>query len=474
MSSCPAKRLRQSFHTGFLRLDHTLSLAALTLLLRSLSLFAQSQPVVLWTYSIGYSTASPALAPDGTIYLFGDRGLTAITNNGSVAGIKWTFLNSPQQDWIPRPVNSTMSVGIDGTIYFVSWDGNLYAINPDGSQRWAYLGGGAGTPAVALDGTIYYDAGRLYALSPNGIPKWNFIAGDSSFSSSPAIGPDGTIFLTSWSANTLTAISPDGSLKWVIRLPNLDPAQGPAIGSDGTVFVTANYWPSGNLCAINSQGALLWSSSGDYPDFGPASAAIGADGAVFCTAWQAGCLSAFETNGIQRWSTLCYNFGTNTGPVTPAIDSTGNLYYTASNSIIALSSNGTVKWTIYDGSAPQVGGTSPVIGPDGTIFATLGSKLYAIAGTNALANSSWPMAGHDPRHTGSAERPYFKNPRPQSDGTFAFSFYGHLGRNYSVQTSTNLTTWTPLTNFPVTNIPMDVSDPSATDSPTRFYRAVSL
>jgi hypothetical protein len=456
-----------------------LSLAAFTLFFGSTSLFAQSQPVVLWTYNAFWNIpTSPALAPDGTIYLVGNGGLTAITNNGSQAGAKWTFGHAPQQWGSPLAVDTTVSVGVDGTIYFVSYDWNFYAINPDGSLKWTFPidGGGAGTPAIALDGTIYFNGyGKLYALTPNGNQKWNFsLWGDSSQWSSTAIGPDGTIFVTSWERGTLTAIHPDGSLKSVRSVSNPIPSQAPAIESDGTVLVIAN---NRFLYAINPDGITLWSSPGiydPYPDFGPASPAIGADGAVYCASWLAGCLWAANPNGSQRWSTLCYNFGTNVAPTTPAIDSAGNLYYTASNSIIALSSDGNVKWSIYDNGMPEVQGTSPVIGPDGTIYATLGWGLYAIAGTNSLANSSWPMAGHDPRHTGSAERPYFKNLRTQPDGTFALSFYGHLGRNYSVQTSTDLTTWTPLTNFPVTNIPMDVFDPSATNSPTHFYRAVSL
>jgi outer membrane protein assembly factor BamB len=472
MSSRSIRLLSTFLPKRILPLHLCLTLAALSLLFEPTSLFAQSQPTVLWTYDFGTGgiiITSPALAPDGTIYLGG----AAITNNGSQAGVKWSIPNGPLHDWGAEALDS-VSLATDGTIYFGSGDGNLYAINPDGSKKWAfYTGGGGGTPAIALDGTIYYNGYTyLFAISSAGNLKWKALVGEGLHWSSPAIGPDGTITVSSFDARTLNAFHPDGSLKWQIGLVPVE-AESSAIGSDGTIYVTGNpsFLVAGNLIAINSNGTQLWMfplNTSSLPDYGPASPAIGVDGAVYCASWRTGCLSAFEPNGNQRWSVLSYDFGTNMAPTTPAVDSAGNLYYSASNSIIALSSDGNVKWSIYDNSAPEVQGTSPVIGPDGTIYASLGSKLYAIAGTNALANSSWPMAGHDPRHTGSAERPYFKNPRTQPDGTFALSFYGHLGRNYSVQTSTDLTNWTPLTNLPVTNIPMDVLDPPQPIRPLAF------
>src|SRR5262249_4081513 len=130
MSSRSARLLSTFLPRRILPFHLRLTLAALAPLFEPASLFAQSQPPVLWTYDFGTGriiTTSPALAPDGTLYV---RDLCAITNNGSSAGIRWVFPNGPRQDGEPVPVDSTMSLGIDGTIYFGSYDGNLYAINP--------------------------------------------------------------------------------------------------------------------------------------------------------------------------------------------------------------------------------------------------------------------------------------------------------------------------------------------------------
>ncbi len=51
-----------------------------------------------------------------------------------------------------------------------SFDDNLYAIDPQGIQRWALLTGGpvASGPAIGADGTVYFGSEdfNLYAIGP--------------------------------------------------------------------------------------------------------------------------------------------------------------------------------------------------------------------------------------------------------------------------------------------------------------------
>src|SRR5262249_42058142 len=125
---------------------------------------AQSPNVVWrsWAGGIGciYCTdaGSPAIGPDGTIYVGGGSQLQAVLNALSRQGsLIWS-----------RPTGSEMpaapAVASDGTIYFqgapagcTSCEYYLNALTPSGAVEWAYFTGilGTSSPTVASDGTIY-------------------------------------------------------------------------------------------------------------------------------------------------------------------------------------------------------------------------------------------------------------------------------------------------------------------------------
>ena len=64
------------------------------------------------------------------------------------------------------------TVGPDGTVFFGSTDYRLYALNPDGSLKWAYKTGWEihTTPAVDPSGVVYAGSNDkyLYAFNPDG------------------------------------------------------------------------------------------------------------------------------------------------------------------------------------------------------------------------------------------------------------------------------------------------------------------
>jgi len=73
--------------------------------------------------------STPAVAPDGTIYVGSNDGyLYSLKNDGS---IKWTFLTG---GWII----TAPAIGSNGIIYVGSLDGKVYAVNPDGTKKWEY------------------------------------------------------------------------------------------------------------------------------------------------------------------------------------------------------------------------------------------------------------------------------------------------------------------------------------------------
>jgi len=130
---------------------------------------------------------SPCIGDDGTIYCVSlDEHLYAINPDGT---FKW-------KTNVGAGTSPTM--GRDGTIYCGA--DKLYAINPvNGSVMWSYDNSGyicGGTPCSSLDGTIYFgtDNGRIYAVNPDGTDKWNKQIG-SRIESAPAIGEDGTVYI---------------------------------------------------------------------------------------------------------------------------------------------------------------------------------------------------------------------------------------------------------------------------------------
>ena len=145
--------------------------------------------------------------------------------------------------------------GSDGSIYVGDEEYNsitgpvashFYAVNPDGSQKWAFTTGGPvnSSPAIGGDGTVYISdlstlasVPYLYAVNANGQKEWAFTGSYGS----PVIGSDGTIYVSS-EYGTLYALNPNGTTKWALTIGS--PLAGvtgssPTIGTDGTIYVGA-------------------------------------------------------------------------------------------------------------------------------------------------------------------------------------------------------------------------------------------
>ena len=118
--------------------------------------------------------------------------------------------------------------------------------------------GGAGSPAVAADGTIYVPSSnptQLWAVAPNGDVKWQLPVGG--VASSVAIGSDGTLYFGA-NDQKLYAVSPSGTLKWTFKadksaITGDSFVTAPAIGADGTLYVGAS---DTKLYAVNANGTL--------------------------------------------------------------------------------------------------------------------------------------------------------------------------------------------------------------------------
>ncbi|MFM9090487.1 MAG: PQQ-binding-like beta-propeller repeat protein, partial [Verrucomicrobiota bacterium] len=175
--------------------------------------------------------------------------------------------------------------------------GRIVAVTPAGRVLWSVTRADwvDSTPAVGPDGTIYVGShdGRLYALQPaNGAIRWSYNAG-SFISSSPAIGGDGTLYFGSGSFR-LHAVGPDGRERWTFPVGDWIESS-PAVAVDGTVYVGCR---DGSLYAVSRDGRERWRfRTGGRIDGSPA---IGADGTIYIGSTDQR-MYAIAPDGVKRW-----------------------------------------------------------------------------------------------------------------------------------------------------------------------------
>ena len=120
------------------------------------------------------------------------------------------------------------------------------------------------SPAIGPDGTVYvgsYDK-KLYAINgKTGVKLWEFETGDK-VRSSPALGSDGTVYVGSHD-NKLYALNGKTGIKlWEFETGG-DVYSSPAISSDGTVYIGSD---NNKLYAIKTDSKGLAKSP--WPMFG--------------------------------------------------------------------------------------------------------------------------------------------------------------------------------------------------------------
>jgi outer membrane protein assembly factor BamB len=159
--------------------------------------------------------------------------------------IAWTFeptlppVGGQQVSWW----EGNPAIGPGGTIYVGNTGGAAYAINSDGTQRWAAERGQSvwTTPAFgegSESGNTFWGSVDLYAfsLNQNGGLRWQTFT-PGYVTSSPALGSDGTVYVGSFD-HRLYALDPDtGQVRWVVphRCPHLRLARA-AHGAAGSDF----------------------------------------------------------------------------------------------------------------------------------------------------------------------------------------------------------------------------------------------
>lgn len=337
------------------------------------------------------------MSPDGaTIYVGVETRtagrLVAVAADGSV---RWSILR-------PDGISASPAVGPDGTVYVGCYDGKLYAINPaNGAIRWQYDAGSfiVSSPAIGEDGSAYFGAGdgRLHAVDTRGAARWTFQTGDW-VESSPALGADGTVYFGSRD-RSFYAVGSDGREKW--RFASAGAVTGsPALGGDGTIYFGS---ADQRMYALFPDGRKRWDyfTNGDIQ----ASPVLGADGAVYFAALDASFYALEPSTGALRWRVPL-----NTNSVsTAAVRADGVVVLGGDDGIVrALNpADGSVRWRFDTRKAvpDDTIDSSPLLVPDGSVyFSSLDGRLYKLRGNGLGLSevSNWPAFRGDAGRTGRA------------------------------------------------------------------------
>ena len=230
-----------------------------------------------WTYNTGgFIFSSPAVSDDGDVYIGSQDGtLYALASDGSLL---WSFATKGPGEVPTGSIFAGPAIGIDGTIYIGGlYDPNLYALDPnEGDIKWMCNfeshGWPFASPVVAGDGTIYqtllYDS-NLYAINPDdGTITWSVDLADTNSGlfdpdystdypdasgwSEPALGPDGTIYI-SFDDPYLRAVDPNGNIKWVTPLGTVG-GFTLTVGDDGNIYAAGD---DGCLYVVNPDGGEI-------------------------------------------------------------------------------------------------------------------------------------------------------------------------------------------------------------------------
>jgi hypothetical protein len=215
----------------------------------------------VWSYKSASSAAYAGLAvgSDGNPYIAeADSSTGSLVALDSSGGNRWKY---SFDSYISAP-----SIGTDGSIYVFS-DDRVFALSSSGSKRWetALAGhyasiteivvgrGGALFLAGENSAEPYPNETRMYAISASdGSILWSRGFSNTTRSRTPIVDADGTVYFAC--GTTYYAIEPDdGSIKWSI--PFEEALFSGTIGNDGVIYIPCF---QRFIALRKTDGAILW------------------------------------------------------------------------------------------------------------------------------------------------------------------------------------------------------------------------
>jgi len=219
-----------------------------------------------WKFgTLGPVPSTPAVA--GGIVYFGSYDGKFYALDAQDGKLKWKFATGgerrfeakgihgmqPKNQTIPDPWDVYLSSPVvgQGTVYFGSGDGNLYALDgASGDLRWKFHSGDVAHSSPALaDGAVYFGSWDtfFYAVDAvTGKEKWRFKGGDDplihnqvGFQSSPSIAA-GVVYTGCRDSNVYAIDTATGKEKWRFNNQMSWVITSPAIVNGKVLFATSD------------------------------------------------------------------------------------------------------------------------------------------------------------------------------------------------------------------------------------------
>ena len=342
----------------------------------------------------GYvKTSNPVFSPDGkTMYIPTSTPAGHLFAIDVVSGeFKWVFAISQ------ITYGGGALVAPDGTIYQCVRNAtinNVYAINPNGTQKWAVkLDAAIGAfPALSADGVLYCltNKSTLYALdASSGAIKWQQSL-DGATGSAVAIDKAGNVYAGTSAA--IYSFKPNKEQNWKLEEVNVT-EQATFSLKDQVLYATLK---NGGLVAVDmTNGTKKWT----YPTTkGDAYFPIAdKNGNVYFTEKGSQTVHAVNASGSKIWEK---NVGNNLNYSGGALSTDGILYIgtQSNNKVLGLDiTNGNI---VFEETVGQQVMAAVSIGPDRRLYCgTIGSNnigsIKAFAVNKTLATDSWSIRGGD-------------------------------------------------------------------------------
>ena len=314
--------------------------------------------VLLWQFQPNPEPIGQLVAgPDGTIYTQTGNGyVRAIDPNGALR-----LTVKPSHKRVPG-----VTADAQGRIYATGDNGALSAYTPGGDFLWSVLTDGTATTPLLLsaDERMLYTGTSKEQLdayaTDDGRKLWGAPLGG--VAGAPALAGDGTIYIGS-ADGALHAIAPDGTLRW--RYPSQGFVQtAPAIGGD-TIYGATD---QGVVFALDLSGKQRWRA-----ELGAEATGLtrGADGTLYVTTAD-GALHALAPDGAPRWATPLGGGR----PTAPASAPDGRIYVGAEDGRLRVVAPNATIAGVFDLKAPLR--IAPLIGRDGAIYTSVGERRNTV------------------------------------------------------------------------------------------------